>query len=509
MGRALLTALHAAAVQGAAPFERTRDAIQSWWRRVSHAGTIPGHAPVAVFALGKAAPAMAAGALAALESLDVPLTHGIVVTSHEPSADEWHGVTPPPTLSVHRGDHPVPGPASLTAAEAIEDAIIALEAGTVAIVLVSGGTTALCAAPIPALSQEAGDAERAQALVANLAQTLLESGLAIHEMNAIRRRLLRFGAGRLAVSLVQHGAHRVATFAISDVIGDDPSVIGSGPCSPDPLPDDEFLALLDAHDLRAQLQRATATVLGLAGSGAPPAVPRVAHEAFAHVDWTLVGSNGDALRALSVAAYARGIMTVHVDDVPLTGEADALGDAFARRAIALSATLAPGQQALLVAGGEPVVNLRATFERALQRDEEDAASLSVDTVRLDETHRPHAEPAREGTGKADEPLRGGRMQVFALSAALALEAAAVRGDRHAWRVTVLAAGTDGRDGPTDAAGAIVDAATPALARRNGRSPEDDLATGRSWFPLDAADALLRTGPTGTNVMDVVAALVRG
>jgi len=101
------------------------------------------------------------------------------------------------------------------------------------------------------------------------------------------------------------------------------------------------------------------------------------------------------------------------------------------------------------------------------------------------------------------------MQLLALSAALALEAAAAHGDARAWKVTVMAAGTDGRDGPTDAAGAIVDAAVPALARRAGRIPEDDLSTGRSWFPLDAADALLRPGPTGTNVMDVVALLIRG
>jgi hydroxypyruvate reductase len=76
-------------------------------------------------------------------------------------------------------------------------------------------------------------------------------------------------------------------------------------------------------------------------------------------------------------------------------------------------------------------------------------------------------------------------------------------------VVLLAAGTDGRDGPTDAAGAIVDAAVPALARRHGRVPERDLLTGHTWFSLDAADALLRTGPTGTNVMDVVAILVSG
>jgi hydroxypyruvate reductase len=118
-------------------------------------------------------------------------------------------------------------------------------------------------------------------------------------------------------------------------------------------------------------------------------------------------------------------------------------------------------------------------------------------------------PVPGGPAVADEPLRGGRMQVLALSASLALEQAAMRGDRHAWRVMVLAGGTDGRDGPTDAAGAIVDAAVPALARRGMRTPEEDLLTGRSWYSLDAAEALLRTGPTGTNVMDVVAVLVRG
>ena len=99
------------------------------------------------------------------------------------------------------------------------------------------------------------------------------------------------------------------------------------------------------------------------------------------------------------------------------------------------------------------------------------------------------------------------MQVLALAAAFALEAAAECGNRSARRITLLAAGTDGRDGPTDSAGAIVDAVVPALARRAGRQPERDLLTGRSWFPLDAAAALLRTGPTGTNVMDVVAILI--
>lgn len=523
--RALLTALHAAAVQGAAPFVRTRDALHRWWEQQSQPPAA--NVPVYVFALGKAAPAMAAGAVAALTERRTPVAGGIVVAAHEPTAREWHGLPVAEVLQVVQGDHPVPGPRSLAAADAIEDVLHSMEPDAIAFVLLSGGTTALCAAPIPALSQAVRSADAAQAVLANLAQTLLESGLAIHEMNAIRRRVLRFGAGRLATALAARGARSIVTLAISDVIGDDPSVIGSGPCSPDPLDDATFLALLDAHDMRSRLQRAMAQVLGLSGEGTPPPVAPASHPAFARVHYALVARNADAVGALAAQATASGIGSVQVDPVPLEGEAALLGDLFARRALALARTLPHGATALLVAGGEPVVHLRDTVERAMQASDDDdarrdAVALSAfdadlaDAESLEEALLRHEARRRQEkasdpltTPVADEPLRGGRMQVLALAAALALESAASRGDRHAWRIRVLAGGTDGRDGPTDAAGAIVDAAVPALARRAGRAPEEDLLTGRSWYSLDAADALLRTGPTGTNVMDVVAVLVCG
>lgn len=496
--RALLAALHGAAVQGAAPFSRTRDAVRAWWE----AKAFPEGVPVHIFALGKASPAMAAGAVAALEALRVPIAGGVIVSAHVPGEHDWNGVHVPDRIDRRQGDHPVPGPASLDAADAIDDAILAVdEPGTVAIVLLSGGTTALCAAPIPALSLAVGDTEAAQAVLANLAQTLLESGLAIHEMNAIRRRVLRFGAGRLAVALANRQVRHIGTFAISDVIGDDPAVIGSGPCSADPLDDAHFLALLDAHDLRPRLQRAMGAVLGLEGANPPPSVPGAHHPGLALVDYTLVARNADAVGALAQAAEVAGIDTILVDQAPLEGDADALGEALARRALLLARTVPTGAAALLISGGEPVVNLRDTIERAMQRGDEDDARLAE-----------YGEAARllmAASSAADEPMSGGRMQVLALCAALVLEQAAAQGDPHARRITVLAAGTDGRDGPTDAAGAIVDAAVPALARRHGRSPEADLASGRSYFPLDAADALLRSGPTGTNVMDVVAILIRG
>lgn len=474
--RALATALYRAAVEGAAPFPRTREAVHRWRMTGGVAA-----ARVHIIAMGKAAASMTAGAIDALAGMQV--VSAIVVTSHAPTTSELGpDGTLPDMVELLLGDHPVPGPASLDAADAIADAVIRVEPGDHVVVLLSGGTTALTAAPTAALSQQVGDAGRAQAHIANLAQTLLESGLAIHEMNAIRRRVLRWGAGRLAVALHARGAADIAVFAISDVIGDAPEVIGSGPCSPDPQDDTALYALLDAHHLRSALERDMAQFLGLEGGGAPPSVPSPDHPAFAHVHYEYVARNRDAVAALADAARAAGITQITVDDTALEGEASELGDEIARRALRTAEALPRDQRAIWIAGGEPVVHLRSTVERALELDDSD--------------------------GSPDEPMKGGRMQALALSAAMRLEERARDADDFAWRITVLAAGTDGRDGPTDAAGAIVDCGTPLDARRFGRRrPERDLATGRSWFSLDAAGALLRTGPTGTNVMDVVAVLI--
>lgn len=490
--RALAIALYRAAVEGAAPFPRTRDAVAHWlrqhpaahrWLPTAPPGFTPRAPRVHCIALGKAASAMTAGALNALSTAHQRVAAGLIVSSHEPTArDVGTREALPAVLEIRVGDHPVPGPASLDAADAIDDAVRRVTPGDLVVVLLSGGTTALTAAPLARFSQQVGDAGRAQAHIANLAQTLLESGLAIHEMNAIRRRVLRWGAGRLAVALHARGAAHIAVFAISDVIGDDPSVIGSGPCSPEPLDDTTFFALLDAHELRGRLERDMRQFLALEGDGTPPAVPMADHPAFAQVSYQYVARNRDAVSAMAQAARGAGIDHVIVEDTPMEGEAAELGDALAHRAMQLASTLARRERTVWIAGGEPVVHLRTIFERALEEDEAD--------------------------GTPDEPMKGGRMQALALAAALRLETHARDRDESMWRITLLAAGTDGRDGPTDAAGAIIDGATPMNARRQGRRrPERDLATGRSWFSLDAADALLRTGPTGTNVMDVVAILI--
>lgn len=504
--RALLTALHRAAVEGAEPFARTREAVAQWIS--AHGASLRPPARIHLIGVGKASIAMTAGAVRALHNADLRPQHGIVVcaSANSDQARE-HARQLPPSFTMVEGDHPIPGPASLRAAQLIDEAVRAVQSGDIALVLVSGGTTALTAAPVAELSQIVGDEDKAQAHLANLADTLLESGLAIHEMNAIRRRMLRWGAGRLAVALAERGAARIPVFAISDVIGDDPSVIGSGPCSPDPLDEATFLALLDAHDIRNALQRDTALFLGIAGTGRPPAVPSPTHQAFALVDYQLVARNRDAVHALATAARASGITHVIEEVEPLEGDAAQLGDRLARYAIARARLLAPGESALLAFGGEPVVNLRAVYERAWD-DGTDSDGPSDGLVDVEAMNTIIAGNPLFASPPPDEPMRGGRMQLLALSASFALEEAAASGDDVAWRITLLAAGTDGRDGPTDAAGAIVDAVTPAMARREGRRPEHDLATGRSWFPLHAAEALVRSGPTGTNVMDVVAVLIK-
>jgi len=498
--RALLVALYRAAVEGAAPFPRTREAVAEWITAHRHA--FGAETRVHCIALGKAAPSMAAGATRAIEDAGFALAGGVVVCAHAGGSEV------PPALTVVVGDHPVPGPGSLDASDAIASAVHDVAPSDVVFVLLSGGTTSLAAGPVAALSHAVGNADRAQAHIANLAETLLESGLAIHEMNAIRRRVLRWGAGRLAVALDARGASHIPVFAISDVIGDDPAVVGSGPCSPDSLDDASFLALVDAHGVRSGLERDMGEFLGVLGAGGVPSVPPSDHPAFARVSYRFVARNSDAVEALSNAARSAGVDRVIVQPEPLAGDAAALGDALARRAIGIARTLEQGERALFVAGGEPVVHLRDTFERAWQEGEADDASLAADESGFEPLARTAGDiiPLQSST---DEPMRGGRMQLLALTASLALEQLASQGNRDAWRITMLAAGTDGRDGPTDAAGAIVDAVVPSRARRAGRDPERDALTGRSHYPLDAAAALVRPGPTGTNVMDVVAILIEG
>jgi hydroxypyruvate reductase len=451
---------------------------------------------VHVIALGKAAPDMARGALDALDAAGLTAAGGLVVTSHRPEF-----ALP---LPLRVGDHPLPDIGSLAAADAIASAIAQVDAGDEVLVLVSGGTTALCAAPCAELVSLVGHPADAQRLLAHAMDAMLARGMAIHEMNAIRRRLLRWGGGRLATALAARGVGHVRVLAISDVIGDDPAVIGSGPCSADPLQHDDVLALCDAHGLRGTLDAPLLRALGLAGSGAQAIEPPApSHAAFQRVSFTVIAGNREACEAAAEAARGEGMTDVFVADDALQGEAESVGGAIAR--VALRQALAHDGETLLVWGGEPTVTM-------LSDDPESGAPASSEASDTEVALPTWMRAASTET----ETALGGRMQVLALSAALTLDAPesvlpiepGPMARAIASRITILAGSTDGRDGPTDAAGAVVDALTAALVRREGRVPELDLQAHRSYHALDAAGALLRTGPSGTNVMDVVLVHIR-
>jgi glycerate-2-kinase len=344
------------------------------------------------------------------------------------------------------GDHPEPGAGSRSAAEALARAAADAGPRDEAWVLLSGGTTSLLGAPIDGVS--AAD-------LATLYAVLLGSGLDISAINQIRKRFSRWGGGRLAAALAPA---RVRVFVVSDVIGDDLASIGSGPCVPDPARARDVRRALDSAGLSARVPPALLALLSDVEAGRAPETPKPHDPAFAKVETRLIASNRLALDAAAARAVALGL-SAEIVQAPLAGEAASAGRELATTLLSYARASAGQPRRCVIWGGETTVTLGA-----------------------------------------DPPGLGGRSQELALAAA---EVLARAGDD---RVALLAAGTDGRDGPTDAAGAVVDGNTWEAVRRGGRDPARDLAAHDAYRALDAAGALLRPGLTGTNVMDVVIGL---
>jgi hydroxypyruvate reductase len=385
--------------------------------------------PIWVIAIGKGAHGMASGAVAALRDRRVTVAGGLVV-AHEPDESATHG------LEAIEGDHPTPARRSFAAADRISDLASRTTGDADALVLVSGGTTSLIAAPVPPISEQ--DLQEAFA-------ALLGSGADIGLMNAARKRLLRFGAGRLALAL---GTRRVHCLIASDVVGNDLSSIASGPCVPDRVTAKETRERLRETGAWDGLPKTVQHLLDDMVEGRAPDVPAADHPRFTTTSATVILDRTHAERGAAEKAQRSGV-TVVVRTEPLSGDAATAGREFVR-------TLARHEEPRCVIwSGETTVTLGGAAGR------------------------------------------GGRCQEFALACAIELEAANAPG------ITILAAGTDGRDGPTDAAGAIVDAKTCERIRAGGVNPVHALSTHSSYDALSTADALLKTGPTGTNVNDLV------
>lgn len=379
---------------------------------------LTGPPPTHALAVGKAAADMMAGAL---DVLGDGLQQALVVTKHghgDVLRDEARRVR------VLESSHPVPDASCLAAGEALWRFVEAAPADARFLVMVSGGASALADFLAPGLDA---------AFLARMNSWLLGAGLSIGPMNRVRKRVSRFKGGRLGVAL--NGRHALCLL-ISDVPGDDPKVVGSGPLTLHE-PEDIQVADLTLPDWLAQ---AAATPPALAN---PQALAAVHTEVVAH----------PALARDAAAADLRGRgLIVREHQELLEGDATRTG-----RDVVNAAVEEPG-----------MVHLWS----------------SETTVML-----PQA------------PGRGGRCQTLALSAALALEDAGVG--------VVLAAGTDGTDGPGEDAGAVVDAGTASRGRDAGRDPDAHIAAADAGSFLDESGDLLRTGPTGTNVMDLLMAWMPG
>ncbi len=411
--------------------------------------TKPSSRPVHLLALGKAALPMAQAAVAALAARGQAPAGGLLVTP-EPA------LSPHPALAVAVGDHPQPGPGSLAAADRLGAAVAAVRPAEEVWVLLSGGTTSLIGAPITGI---------APTDLTELYRLLLGSGLDITAMNRIRKRFARWAGGRLAAALAP--AH-VKNFTISDVIGDDLGSIGSGPCVPDSSSAADVRALLVTAGLWLKIPPALRENLEAVERGDAAETPKPGDPAFHTAQSILVASNRLGLEAVCARARALG-MEAHLLDAALSGEAADTGRRLASTLLGYDGTEPPGAQvgppnnhALLVWGGETTVTLTP-----------DAGV-------------------------------GGRSQELALAAAQVLSEQRRADGRP---VYLLAAGTDGRDGPTDAAGGFADAGTWDAIRLAGRDPEQDLLRHASNASLAAGSALFETGMTGTNVMDLVLGLV--
>jgi len=380
-----------------------------------------------VIGAGKGAAQLAA----AFEDLwDAPLS-GTVVTRYGYAA-------PCKTIKVLEASHPVPDEAGLAATKALFDAVAGLTKDDLVVALICGGGSALLPAPPDGLTL--ADEQ-------DLNQVLLASGAPIGVMNAIRKHASLIKGGRLAAAA---WPARVVTLVVSDVPGDEPCQVASGPTVPDALTMSDVRSMVAAYDiaLPERIRRHFDS-----GRDLPP---RPEDPVFARNEVRVVASAGLSLEAAAQIARNAGLGAAILSD-SIEGEARDVGLVHAAIAREVAGRNRPfAKPVVILSGGETTVTLR-------------------------------------GKGK------GGRNTEFLLSLAAAIDGNA--------DITALAADTDGIDGSQDNAGAFAGAATAAEMRAHGIDPLVCLASNDAWSAFNAIGELFVTGPTGTNVNDFRAVLI--
>jgi len=340
-------------------------------------------------------------------------------------------------FKVVEASHPIPDAAGHHAAEQMLSMVQGLGKDDLVIALVCGGGSALLPMPPDGFTLEDEQI---------LSRALLHSGMPIRGMNAVRKYFSRIKGGRLAQAAAPA---RVVSLVVSDVPGDDPSEVASGPTIPGSATRSEALDWMARHDLNlpAQLERAITTA---------PEAPHPDDPVFAHNSVSLLASANRSLEAAADLARSHGIPAVILSD-SMEGEARELGRMSAAIAREVATKNRPFKSpVVLLSGGEATVTIRQSG-------------------------------------------RGGPNGEFVLALALNLEG--VSG------ITALAADTDGIDGSEDNAGAFADAGTISRIKAAGQDPQALLALNDSWAAFHAANDLFTPGPTGTNVNDFRAILI--
>jgi hydroxypyruvate reductase len=356
---------------------------------------------------------------------------------------DGHGV-PLQRIEIREASHPVPDQRGVEAAGRILEMVQGGGENDLVLCVISGGGSALLTLPAEGMNLED---------LRGLTDQLLACGASIDEINTLRKHVSRVKGGRLAQAA--HPA-TVVNLVLSDVVGDSLDVIASGPLSADPTTFADAREILERYEILERIPESVRRVIDAGGRGEVPETPKPGDVALDKVIHSIVGSNERSLQAAAAKAAQLGYQPLILSSL-VEGEAREVARvlaAIAKQCRVSGVPVAP--PACVLAGGETTVTLK-------------------------------------GDGL------GGRNQELALALALELEG---------WPGIVgLSGGTDGTDGPTDAAGAVASHETIPKANTQGLDPRRYLAENDSYHFFDALGDLIRTGPTRTNVMDIQALLV--
>ncbi|MEC4677014.1 MAG: glycerate kinase [Nitrospirota bacterium] len=347
-------------------------------------------------------------------------------------------------IQVLEAGHPVPDDRGTSGTTQVKTLLNNADNNTLVVCLISGGGSALLVSPYEGISLE--DKQ-------NITRLLLNAGADIYELNAVRKHISSVKGGRLAELADPAG---IISLILSDVIGDRLDVIASGPTAPDKTSFSDAINILEKYRLAEKTARPVFDMLNRGARHLIPETPKDDNAVFENVENIIIGDNKKALQAAIAEAERLGLKA-EIISTEIKGEAREAGKWLAKKAAEIRREKGPGPPLCLISGGETTVTVL-------------------------------------GNGL------GGRNMELALSFAIAIEGTE--------GITLLSAGTDGTDGPTDAAGAVVTGHTTEKAVAAGLDPKEYLRNNNTYNFFKKTGGLFVTGPTGTNVTDIQILIVK-